>query len=173
MGPGDELNGYRLTTPFTTTGGGHCQWAFASRGGEEYFVKQFLNPTYPLPDGPGSEKTKAAKRARCERFAKQHTEVAEKLRPLSATGGNLVVTRDFFRHAAHYYKVTVKVDAGTEGPPEIAALPVEERLTLLRVPLPTHRRDGTSFLVGDGLRRGQRPRHQILVRNDVVDQPKA
>ena len=124
MGPGDELNGYRLTTPFTTTGGGHCQWAFASRGGEEYFVKQFLNPTYPLPDGPGSEKTKAAKRARCERFAKQHTEVAEKLRPLSATGGNLVVTRDFFRHAAHYYKVTVKVDAGTEGPPEIAALPL-------------------------------------------------
>ena len=33
------------------------------------------------------------------------------LAPLSAYGGNLIVTLDFFRWGAKYYKVTEKVDA--------------------------------------------------------------
>jgi eukaryotic-like serine/threonine-protein kinase len=131
MRPGDSINGYVLTTDFTSTGGGHCQWAFAKRGGEEFFVKKFLAPTYPLPGGPGSEKTKAAKRNSCERFATHHTSIREKLAPLSSTGGNLVVTRDFFLHDAHYYKVTARVNVGTEEVAAIAALPLIDRITLM------------------------------------------
>lgn len=126
-----SINGYKLTTPFTTTGGGHCKWAFARRDGEEYFIKQFLMPTYPLPDGPGSEKTKAIKRGRCERFARQHQEVKERLAPLSGPGGNLVVALDFFLHGAHYYKVTAKVNAGADWMADIAALSTEDKITLM------------------------------------------
>ena len=38
MKRGEVINGYRLTTDFTTTGGGQCQWAFATNGDEEYFI---------------------------------------------------------------------------------------------------------------------------------------
>ena len=39
------------------------------------------------------------------------------LAPLSAYGGNLIVTLDFFRWGAKYYKVTEKVDASGSAPP--------------------------------------------------------
>jgi hypothetical protein len=38
------------------------------------------------------------------------------LAPLSAYGGNLIVTLDFSRWWAKYYKVTEKVDAEDLGP---------------------------------------------------------
>ena len=50
MKKGDVLNGYVLTTD-SQSGGGHSEWAFAAKGGEQYFFKRFLQPTFPLPDG--------------------------------------------------------------------------------------------------------------------------
>jgi serine/threonine protein kinase len=129
--PGDSVNGYLLTTPFTTTGGGHCQWAFATKHGNAYFIKQFLTPTYPDDGAPGSAQTKAKKRERCERFERHHLSVKNKLAPLSARGGNLVVATDFFRYGAHYYKVTTKVEVGPAGTVDVERLPLAEKIALL------------------------------------------
>lgn len=107
------IAGYTLTTDFSTAGGGQCRWAFATRGGEDFFLKEFLSPTHPLPEGPGSAATKARKKARCDDFENHHRQIMASLSGLSSPGGNLVIARDFFRYQAHYYKITDKIDVSS------------------------------------------------------------
>jgi serine/threonine protein kinase len=54
------------------------------------------------------------------------------LAPLSTYGGNLIVTLDFFRWGAKYYKVTEKVDAEDLGTGGIAALGLRWQLVLMK-----------------------------------------
>jgi len=130
MKKGDVFNGYVLTTD-PQGGGGHSEWAFAAKDGEQYFFKRFLQPTYPLPDGPGSEKTKEVKRHRCEDFERHQHLVTRKLRPIAGDGGNLVITKDFFRERAFYYKVTAKVDVSRISVADIAALDRDSRILIM------------------------------------------
>jgi len=129
---GELVNGYRLLADFTVVGAGLSRWTFAERGGRQYFLKEFLAPTYPGPDAPGSERIKARKRERCAVFEAHHRGIQEALAPISHLGGNLIVTLDFFRWGAKYYKVTEKVDVAGLEPPEVAALPMATRLVLLK-----------------------------------------
>jgi serine/threonine protein kinase len=130
MRKGDLIAGYVLTTD-PQGGGGHSEWAFAQREGEEFFIKRFLQPTYPLPDGPGSQRTKEAKQVRCVEFERHQRLVMWKLGPLSGAGGNLVTTKEFFRERAFYYKVTDKVDVSRIGPMDIAAFPRDDRILIM------------------------------------------
>jgi serine/threonine protein kinase len=126
------LNGYTLLRDFSVVGAGLSRWTFGRKGGREYFIKEFLSPTYPEDDAPGSEKIKAKKRARCAAFEAQHRSMQAALAPLSAYGGNLIVTLDFFRAGAKYYKTTEKVDAAGLDVAGIASLPFRQRLVLLK-----------------------------------------
>ena len=54
------------------------------------------------------------------------------LAPLSAYGGNLIVTLDFFRWGAKYYKVTEKVDAEPLDAAGIARLDLRLQLVLMK-----------------------------------------
>src|ERR671913_62476 len=72
MKAGDVINGYTLLEDFKVVGAGLSQWTFAERGGRQFFLKQFLSPTYPDDAAPGSPKTKAKKRARCAAFESHH-----------------------------------------------------------------------------------------------------
>jgi serine/threonine protein kinase len=130
MKKGDAIGSYILTTE-PHEGGGHSEWAFAEKDGEEFFIKRFLSPTYPIPGGPGSEKTRSIKRARCEEFESHHRLVMSKLRPLSGDSGNLITTKDFFRQRAHYYKVTSKVDVSDIGPEQVAAMSRDNRIRIM------------------------------------------
>jgi serine/threonine protein kinase len=95
-------------------------------------VKEFLAPTYPEADAPGSERIKAKKRERCAAFEARHRSMQAALAPLSAYGGNLIVTLDFFRAGAKYYKTTERVEAESLGVAGIAGLPFRQRLVLLK-----------------------------------------
>ncbi len=132
MKAGDVINGYRILEDFKVVGAGLSKWTFAERGGRQYFIKEFLSPTYPDAAAPGSEKTKAKKRARCAAFEAHHQGIQKALAPLSAYGGNLIVTLDFFRWGAKYYKVTEKVDAVGLSAGEVASLPFRTQLVLLK-----------------------------------------
>jgi serine/threonine protein kinase len=132
MKAGDVINGYTILVDFTVVGAGLSKWTFAERGGRQFFIKEFLSPTYPDDAAPGSEKTKAKKRARCAVFEAHHRGMQTALAPLSAYGGNLIVTLDFFRWGAKYYKVTEKVDAEALGDGGIAALDLRLQLVLLK-----------------------------------------
>ena len=131
MNVGDRVGVYRLTQAFSNVGGGQSEWAFAERGGNSYFIKRFLKPTYPVDGGPGSERGRARKREECERFERHHRAIQQLLKPLSASGGNLVVTRDFFRHGAHYFKVTERIDREPLALNQIAALPLADITSLM------------------------------------------
>src|SRR4029450_11619261 len=96
------------------------------------FIKEFLSPTYPNANAPGSAKTKAKKRARCAAFEAHHRGVQRALAPLSAYGGNLIVTLDFFRWGAKYYKVTEKVDTAGLSSADVARLDFRNQLVLMK-----------------------------------------
>ena len=115
------INGYRILEDFKVVGAGLSKWTFAERGGRAYFIKEFLIPTYPRRR-PRQRENQAKKRARCATFEAHHRGVQRALAPLSAYGGNLIVTLDFFRWGAKYYKVTEKVDAEGLERADIAAL---------------------------------------------------
>lgn len=130
----DIINGYRITQDFTTAGGGLSKWTFASKDGKEYFIKEFLAPTYPSEGSPGSAATKAAKRMRCNEFEAHHALLMKKLSTRSGDGGNLIITVDFFRYGSKYYKITDKVDVKGLSIANIAAAPwPKKRLILLTV----------------------------------------
>ncbi len=132
MKAGDVVNGYTILEDFKVVGAGLSKWTFADRGGRQYFIKEFLSPTYPDDAAPGSAKTKARKRARCAVFEAHHRGMQTALAPLSAYGGNLIVTLDFFRWGAKYYKITEKVDAEPLDATGIAALDFRTQLVLMK-----------------------------------------
>jgi hypothetical protein len=129
---GDLLNGYRLLEDFRVVGAGLSEWSFAERGGQIFFIKRFLSPTYPEDDAPGSERTKARKRARCAAFEAHHRGIQAAMAPLTTYGGNLIATLDFFRIGAKYYKVTERVDVSGLQPPDVAAFDFASQLVLLK-----------------------------------------
>jgi serine/threonine protein kinase len=126
------INGYQVTTDFTTVGGGQCQWALAERDAVPLFIKRFLAPRYPVEGSPGSAATKTVKLERCRTFELHHRSIIEALRHRCAVGGNLVVARDFFRDGTSFYKVTDRVDIAPLTPDHIAALPPDQLLLLLK-----------------------------------------
>jgi serine/threonine protein kinase len=129
---GDVLNGYRLLEDFRVVGAGLSEWSFAERGGRIYFIKRFLSPTYPDDAAPGSERTKARKRARCAEFEAHHRGIQAAMAPLTTYGGNLIATLDFFRIGAKYYKVTERVDVAGLQPSDVARLDFPAQLVLLK-----------------------------------------
>jgi serine/threonine protein kinase len=125
------IGNYTLLGDFTTAGGGQSRWTFAEREGREYFLKEFLKPKYPVDDAPGSVATKTAQREACAAFERHHKEIQKALRPLSSSGGNLVVTKDFFRFGSKYYKVTEKVEVTNWTPDDVMHLSPRSRLLLM------------------------------------------
>lgn len=129
---GDVLNGYRLLENFRVVGAGLSEWSFAERSGRVYFIKRFLSPTYPEADAPGSERTKARKRARCAAFEAHHRGIQAAMAPLTTYGGNLIATLDLFRIGAKYYKITEKVDVAGPQTNDVAALGLPTQLVLMK-----------------------------------------
>ena len=129
MKQGDVVRGYRVVTEPTGAGCARCQWAFASKDGREFHIKQFLMPRWPLDSTPGSAKGKAAKRARCQVFEDRHNRIMEATQKVSVGGGNLVVAIAFFRDGCQYYKVTERVDG--VAMPDPRSISPKQRTVLL------------------------------------------
>ena len=128
---GEVINGYKILKDFVVAGG-MSKVTFAEKGGKEYFIKEFLSPKYPLPDSPGSEKTKAQKRKDCEVFERHHRELNKKISTKVSLGGNLVFAVDFFRSGTCYYKVTEKIDTASLSCEEISRLPFDKILLIAK-----------------------------------------
>ena len=132
MKAGDIIHGYTLLEDFRVVGAGLSEWTFAERGGQEFFLKRFLSPTYPDDAAPGSATTKQRKRARCAAFEAHHRGIQAALAPITRYGGNLIATLDFFRDGAKYYKVTEKIDPAGLDPSGVAKLDFPVKLVLLK-----------------------------------------
>lgn len=130
---GDRIKEYIVTRDFDSANGGQCQWGFATRNGEEFFIKKFLNPVYPGEESPGSEKGKQKKRAKCQEFERKQLSI---IKALSACGdGGLVVrTVDCFKYGnksgSHYFKVSQKVDTSSMSD-RVHTLETKKRLLVM------------------------------------------
>jgi eukaryotic-like serine/threonine-protein kinase len=129
---GDVIDDYEIVTEPTNAGGAMCVWAFAVKGGREYFIKEFLTPKWPLPESMGSEASKQRRRQDCFDFERRHNEVMSRLADATTSpgGGNLVAARAFFRAGTMYYKVTEKIV--TTSLESLRLLAVHERAVIFR-----------------------------------------
>ncbi|MEM7037825.1 MAG: serine/threonine-protein kinase, partial [Bacteroidota bacterium] len=128
---GQIIGDYKILQDFTTAGGGQSKWTFAEKDGKQYFIKEFLHPTYPSTASPGSEAVKAKKLAVCDAFERQFRKRIDLLSPFAVPGGNLVHTVDFFRFGSRYYKVTEKITAISDPQEVLVNRPLRERLIVL------------------------------------------
>ena len=96
----EVINGYRLTEPFHNKNAGFCKWTFAQKNGEQYFIKQFLDPIYPQ-DPSLSEQIRQYKIEDCRFFETEKMKICIAVN--SASDGNLVRISELFRSGAHYY----------------------------------------------------------------------
>ena len=128
MKAGDVINGYTILEDFKVVGAGLSKWTFAERGGQVLHqgVPQPTRIMPPAAPRPGEEARKmCGLRGSSPRCARA-------LAPLSAYGGNLIVTLDFFRWGAKYYKVTEKVDASGFSAADVARLDFRTQLVLMK-----------------------------------------
>jgi len=129
MRQGQLVNGYLVVTRPSNANAGKCVWAYATRGGHEFFIKEYLDPKRPRPDSMGSPEDKRRRYAECQRFEQRHHRVAALLRGDQLYAGNLVLARDFFAEGTRYYKVTDRIHGVDVVPHE---LPPRRQLVLVR-----------------------------------------
>ncbi len=133
---GQQINGYTIIgvdgKDFSTKGGGLSMWTFVRKGGVDYFMKEFLSPTYPLDTSPGSIRLKEKKKIDCNKFENHNKALITRVFKSVSAGGNLIFTRDFFRYNTKYYKVTEKVDVSSINHTEISKLPLIKKLLILK-----------------------------------------
>lgn len=117
MKKGDTIAGYRIVTDPTNANGGKCIWAFAEKGGGQYFIKQFLEPKRPRDDAADSKSVRIRREVARE-FEQRHRKIMKRLRPDTLGGGNLVLATDFFHEVSTYYKVTERIDTSSLERPQ-------------------------------------------------------
>lgn len=132
MHKGELINGYEILQDFTTKGSGLSKWTFARKYGIDYFIKEFLSPTYPVEGSPGSQKTKELKGKMCAEFENHHKRLQDALDDKCSCGGNLVITKEFFRFRSKYYKVTVKIDVTSLSIDDVVKISPENKLLILK-----------------------------------------
>ena len=106
-GHGDMLGSFELITPLSNQNSGFSVWGFARREGNDYFVKQFLNPIYPDRDQVSSPERIEKKIKQCRKFEREKTELYKALNDHS--DGNAMRVQEFFRVGSHYYTATKKL----------------------------------------------------------------
>jgi eukaryotic-like serine/threonine-protein kinase len=130
MRQGDLLNGYTVVTKPTNAGGGKCLWAFATRDGGDYFIKEFLEPKWPLESSPGTAASKEQRRMDCLAFEQRHRHVMDRLKADDIGGGNIVIAEAFFREGTTYYKVTKRIDSSNL--PSLVGLTARQKAVVMR-----------------------------------------
>ena len=124
------INGYRIHGKLSGKNAGFCQWGFCEKDGRQYFIKEFLDPVYPMNRSGLSEKTLARKRRICEDFCENKRKFYSALKKCRT--GNVVIISDFFRADSKYYITTDKMEADETDLMAISKLSEKKKETLIR-----------------------------------------
>lgn len=126
----EVMNGYELMAPFNNKGAGFSRWTLAARAEKEFFLKEFMNPVYPL-ENTLSDKIRQQRIEECEEFEKKKKRLYDKINELS--DGNIVRMKEFFRCDSHYYIATDRIISQDITYEDLQKYPIEERLMLCRI----------------------------------------
>ena len=126
-----EINGFKLTAPLTCDKSGFSKWGFAEKDGEEYFIKEFLAPIYPVNRELLSEEQIMSKIKICKNFEKEKSRLYRAIS--ECTNGNIVPVAEFFRYKSHYYIVTEKINARPLTVGEISGMSDGQKLIITKI----------------------------------------
>ena len=125
-----RIGEYSPLTPLQTAGSGSARWCIASRGGQRFFLKQFLSPVYPpKADTPIREK----QQERCRQFESRKQRLYSALS--CVLGDTLVPVLDFFRFSGHYYAISEAVYTAINGENKDGLTETEKRQILYHLAL--------------------------------------
>ena len=124
---GETIGGYTLLKPLQNKNAGFSRWTFAEKDGKEFFIKELLDPLYPV-DEELSEKIKSDMLNICNEYECEKVKIFSAIN--KSSDGNLVRIRDFFRYDAHYYIVTEKIEESAIKLADVQKLPYESKLFL-------------------------------------------
>lgn len=124
------IHGYELKGDLTTQNAGFCQWGFCSKGGHDYFIKEFLDPKYPIDPDLFTPEAFERKIKICSDFFAEKTRFYQALERCR-TGNNIII-HDFFREGAKYYIITDMVNQATFSLKDISSLSTAKKETLIR-----------------------------------------
>lgn len=119
------LGQYTKTTEFSNKDAGSSKWCFATCNGQEYFIKEFLEPKYPENDTESSPEKRAKKIQKCRDFENKKTEIYRTIN--NRADENAVYIAEFFRVDSKYYIAMPRVKAQNTSIAEIARLPIESK----------------------------------------------
>ena len=128
------LNGYTLLGELKSENSGFSKWGFCTKNGKEYFIKEFLYPTYPMQSYDAATMTEVQRERKireCKAFEERLSKMYRIINNVS--DGNIVRIQSFFRHESKYYTVTEKIQNKRLSMKEIAALPYETKKLLCKL----------------------------------------
>ena len=97
-----NINGYTLKAELKNANSGFSKWGFATKNGKEYFIKELINPVYPIDKSIMSEELFQQRRTFCSQYETKFKKFFGQIN--SASHGNLVRINEFFRSGSRYYK---------------------------------------------------------------------
>lgn len=102
-----QIKGYELRGELKTTNSGFSKWGFAAKNGREYFIKEFIDPVYPVCTEFLDPDMIRHKIKICEEYEARSLCMYNKINECS--DGNLAEIEEFFREGSHYYLVMEKI----------------------------------------------------------------
>ena len=115
------INGYELEAELNNANSGFSKWGFATKNGNRYFIKELINPVYPVDRESMSAEVFEKRRKFCQEYEDKFSKYFQKIN--DASRGNLTRIVEFFRCDSKYYIITEKIDGISMTMEEIAALP--------------------------------------------------
>ena len=125
-----EINGYKLESELQNANSGFSKWGFATRGGQEYFIKELISPVYPVDASVMTREMFESRRQFCLQFEARSRYIFDRIN--GASRGNLVRVIDFFRQGSKYYIVSEKVSGCFPTTEQIASFPQKKKLMLMK-----------------------------------------
>jgi len=125
-----NINGYTLKAELKNANSGFSKWGFATKNGKEYFIKELINPVYPIDKSIMSDELFQQRRSHCSQYETKFRNFFGLIN--KASRGNLVRITEFFRSGSRYYLITEKVEGKSPSMEYIASLDDEKKLLLLK-----------------------------------------
>lgn len=126
-----NIGNYLLTRPMTSNKSGFSKWGFCTKGGKEYFIKEFLNPVYPLDSIKLEPDVRQRKIDQCVEWFNAKKNIYFSI--AASQAGNLVPPLELFRYDSHFYLVTDKVSETPMDTHELSSIDMDNKFILMKV----------------------------------------
>lgn len=123
-----EIKGYQIRGELKTTNSGFSKWGFADKNGKTYFIKEFIDPVYPVYADVLEPALVERKKRICKEFEDRTALLYREINECS--DGNLVYIEEFFREGSHYYLTMEKVAAVSMN--LVKRMPREDRIRICK-----------------------------------------